>query len=118
MIRRSFLVGAAATAAAGGLATLNSKSTQSQGPERAERQFELNMVTTWPQNFPGLGTSAERFARRVEAASRSTQRVSWFPRLEPSMRSSGVWLISITERNITGRAAPPRSTFSRPFPLA
>ncbi len=29
----------------------------------------LQMVTTWPKNFPGLGTGAVRFARRIEEMS-------------------------------------------------
>ncbi|GIX17344.1 MAG: C4-dicarboxylate ABC transporter [Rhodothalassiaceae bacterium] len=29
----------------------------------------LKMVTTWPKNFPGLGTGAVRFARRIEEMS-------------------------------------------------
>lgn len=31
----------------------------------ARKQRNLKMVTTWPKNFPGIGTGAERFARRV-----------------------------------------------------
>ncbi|MCH8082170.1 MAG: TRAP transporter substrate-binding protein [Proteobacteria bacterium] len=30
-----------------------------------KKQRNLKMVTTWPKNFPGIGTGAERFARRV-----------------------------------------------------
>ncbi|RMF73416.1 MAG: TRAP transporter substrate-binding protein, partial [Alphaproteobacteria bacterium] len=30
---------------------------------------QLKMVTTWPKNFPGLGTGAVRFARRIEEMS-------------------------------------------------
>ncbi len=29
----------------------------------------LKMVTSWPKNFPGLGTAAARFAKRIEEAS-------------------------------------------------
>ena len=58
MERRSFLTGAAAgTAAAGTLAT----------PAIAQGQRELRMVTTWPKNFPGLGTGAQRIADRITA---------------------------------------------------
>ena len=31
--------------------------------------FQWKMVTAWPKNYPGLGTSAERFAERVTAMS-------------------------------------------------
>ena len=36
---------------------------------------ELKLVTTWPKNFPGLGTGAERLARRIEALSDGAIRV-------------------------------------------
>ncbi|MGF1447732.1 MAG: TRAP transporter substrate-binding protein [Pikeienuella sp.] len=58
MDRRSFIktagVGAGATAAAG-LAT----------PALAQGRVELNIVSTWPRDFPGLGTSAQRLAARI-----------------------------------------------------
>ena len=39
---------------------------------------ELRMVTTWPKNFPGLGTTAESLARRIIAMSGGTLRVKVF----------------------------------------
>ena len=36
----------------------------------------LKMVTTWPKNFPGLGTGAVRFARRIEEMSGGAIRVT------------------------------------------
>ncbi|MEN2976294.1 TRAP transporter substrate-binding protein [Tistrella bauzanensis] len=65
MNRRSFLRGgvaaAAATtaAAAGGIAA----------PAIAQSRIEWRMVTSWPKNFPGVGTSAARLAERIEAMS-------------------------------------------------
>lgn len=59
--RRSFMKAAAigsAAAAAGSLAA----------PAIAQNKRELKLVTTWPKNFPGLGTAAERFAKRVTEA--------------------------------------------------
>ena len=67
ILRRSFLTGVGATAAAG-LVAANAPESRSTGPAVANRQFELNMVTTWPKNFPGLGTSAERLAERIRIA--------------------------------------------------
>lgn len=67
LLRRSFLTGAAATTAAGIFAASAPK-TVSSGPTIINKKVELNMVTTWPKNFPGLGTSAERLAERVKAA--------------------------------------------------
>jgi TRAP-type mannitol/chloroaromatic compound transport system substrate-binding protein len=34
-----------------------------------KRTFEWRMVTTWPQNFPGLGTGASSLASMIEACS-------------------------------------------------
>ncbi len=36
-------------------------------PALAKGKRELRMVTSWPKNFPGLGTAAARFAQRVDA---------------------------------------------------
>ena len=36
----------------------------------AEQQvFKWKLVTSWPKNYPGLGTAPERFAKDVEAMS-------------------------------------------------
>lgn len=59
--RRQFLTGAAAGGA--GAATLASVPTIG----RAARP--IKMVTGWPKNFPGLGTSSERFAQRLRLIS-------------------------------------------------
>ena len=57
--RRGFVAGTATAGLATGLAT----------PAVAQGNRELKMLTCWPKNFPGLGTSAERFAERVATAS-------------------------------------------------
>lgn len=80
MKRRSFLkksatVGAG-TLAAGAVAACspspvdpNSGSIQSAaGTTQAQKTIELRMVTTWPKNFPGLGTRAVEFAEDIEKA--------------------------------------------------
>ena len=56
MKRRSFLAGA-------GLAGLAAASMPA--PAIAQGKRQLKMVTTWPKNYPGLGTSAERLAQRI-----------------------------------------------------
>ena len=38
-------------------------------PALAQTKKELRMLMGWPKNFPGLGTSANRLAKRVEQAS-------------------------------------------------
>ena len=56
MKRREFLGAGAATAAAGlGLA----------GRANADEPLHWKMVTTWPKNFPGLGTGAEFLAQAI-----------------------------------------------------
>jgi len=63
MKRREFISGAAVTGA--GVAAASALAT----PAIAQDVRELKMVTTWPKNFPGLGTSAERWAQRITAMS-------------------------------------------------
>ena len=36
------------------------------------------MVTTWPKNFPGLGTAAERLATRITVGSEGKLQVKVF----------------------------------------
>jgi len=57
MKRRSFLAGAGTAALA---AASMPAPAIAQGAPR-----QLKMVTTWPKNYPGLGTSAERLATRI-----------------------------------------------------
>jgi TRAP-type mannitol/chloroaromatic compound transport system substrate-binding protein len=60
MDRRGFLGSAGAGIAAGAAFPI---------PAIAQGVRELKMVTTWPKNFPGLGTSAERVAQSIGALS-------------------------------------------------
>jgi TRAP-type mannitol/chloroaromatic compound transport system substrate-binding protein len=62
MKRRKFLQGAAAGGVAAAAATVSAPAI-SQGIK------QLKMVTTWPKNFPGLGTGAENLARRINTMS-------------------------------------------------
>lgn len=62
MKRRSFI-----TRAAGGAAAVTAASTLA-APAIAKNKRRLKMVTTWPKNFPGLGTSAERLAKTITKA--------------------------------------------------
>ncbi|MSP49082.1 MAG: ABC transporter substrate-binding protein [Alphaproteobacteria bacterium] len=55
MKRRAFLGAAGAGAAVAALAS----------PAVAQGRVEWRMVTAWPKDLPGLGTGADRFARRV-----------------------------------------------------
>ncbi len=72
MNRRRLLKGATAVGAAGLLAACDSGGTSDNttgSPAIVSKKRTLKMVTTWPKNFPGLGTGAERVARRIEALS-------------------------------------------------
>ena len=46
----------------------HTKSSQASSPE-SEKVYNWKMVTTWPKNLPGLGTSPERMAKKIEAMS-------------------------------------------------
>ena len=72
--RRSFIRGAAATGAAAAVGAASTFPT----PAIAQGVKELKMVTTWPKNFPGLGTGAERLAKRITDASDGSLRVKVF----------------------------------------
>ncbi|MGI9302226.1 MAG: TRAP transporter substrate-binding protein [Gammaproteobacteria bacterium] len=47
-------------------------------PAIAQDTKELKMVTSWPKDFPGLGTAARRFGERLEAASGGRFKVKLF----------------------------------------
>lgn len=47
-------------------------------PARAAETKTLKMVTSWPKNFPGLGTAARRFGERIEAASGGRYKVKLY----------------------------------------
>lgn len=67
MKRRDLLKGAVGGAAA----TL-------AAPAIAQDTIEINMVATWPKDFPGLGTGAQRFAKRLEAMSDGHFKINYF----------------------------------------
>lgn len=60
MDRRSFLKKASLVSGAAAATTL-------AAPAIAQDKRTLKMVTTWPKNFPGLGTGAQRLADRITA---------------------------------------------------
>ena len=66
MSRRKFLKGGVAGVA--GASTLASGLITS-APAIAQNITELNIVSTWPRDFPGLGLSAQRLAERITALS-------------------------------------------------
>ena len=42
----------------------------------ASTTTELNMVTSWPENFPGIGLGANRLAQRIESLSNNRIKVN------------------------------------------
>jgi TRAP-type mannitol/chloroaromatic compound transport system substrate-binding protein len=68
MKRREVIRGLGAGAAAAAVAAC-SRDAGPAGIAADTRTFEWRLVTTWPANFPGLGTGAIEFAKRVEACS-------------------------------------------------
>lgn len=69
MKRRDFLgkLGAGSVAGAGLLAGCGreSETDTAQKPQAKAQTFEWKMVTTWPKNFPGMGTGANNLARLI-----------------------------------------------------
>ena len=65
MKRRAFMKGAATAGVAGAVAAAANFPT----PALSQGAKELKLVTSFPKNFPGLGTSANRVAARIKAAS-------------------------------------------------
>ena len=51
------------TAAATGVAAVAASSLSA--PAVAKERIEASMVATWPRDFPGLGTGAQRLAQRL-----------------------------------------------------
>ena len=75
MKRRNFIVGGAVLGAGAlALSACEEKAEKTEeaapaAPAISKQMRELKMVTTWPKNFPGLGTGAQRFADSVTNAS-------------------------------------------------
>ncbi|MDE0057632.1 MAG: TRAP transporter substrate-binding protein, partial [Defluviicoccus sp.] len=47
-------------------------------PAVAQKRIEMVMVTTWPRDFPGLGTGAQRLAKRINDATDGRIHVQYF----------------------------------------
>ena len=68
MDRRSFMKTAGVTAGAAALAA----------PAIAQARNEMVVVATWPRDFPGLGTGAQRLAARIEELTEGRIKVTYF----------------------------------------
>ncbi|MGB2375642.1 MAG: ABC transporter substrate-binding protein, partial [Porticoccaceae bacterium] len=57
----------------------NNDNNQAQGDSAASQQvYKWKLVTSWPKNYPGLGTAPENFADRVEAMSNGRLQIKVF----------------------------------------
>jgi TRAP-type mannitol/chloroaromatic compound transport system substrate-binding protein len=74
MQRRDVLMGLAGSAAL--LAGCKPDSVAQTGDGAAQERFEWRMYTTWPKNFPGLGTGAARLAERINLMSAGRLKVT------------------------------------------
>ena len=64
------------TAAATGVAAVAASSLAA--PAVAAERIEAAMVATWPRDFPGLGTGAQRFAKRLADMSDGRIQVTYY----------------------------------------
>ncbi len=69
MKRRDFVAGVGGGLAAAGLAGCGESATECAPGSSRRETLKLKMVTTWPPNFPGLGTGANTLARYLYEAS-------------------------------------------------
>jgi len=72
MKRRDFLKKSAA--GVGGAAAASTIAA----PAIAQERIEITMVSTWPRDFPGLGTGAQRFAQRLSDMTDGRMQVEYF----------------------------------------
>jgi TRAP-type mannitol/chloroaromatic compound transport system substrate-binding protein len=90
MNRRDFISGAAVGGVVGVGATAAVLTSQKEAPKPApvaeklaapavvKDRINFAIVTTWPRDFPGLGTGAQRFAARLEEMSEGRIKVEYF----------------------------------------
>ena len=54
------------------------KAAKPAAPAIVKKRIEMNVVSTWPRDFPGLGTGAQRAAARIETLSEGRIKVNYF----------------------------------------
>lgn len=69
MKRRDLIRGAGLAAVATGLAACGARPEPSAGSSASDVRLQWKMVTSWPTNFPGLGTGAARLAELITRTS-------------------------------------------------
>ena len=73
MSRRKFLAGSAA-----GLTAVAGSGLITSAPAIAQSTVKLTVVSTWPRDFPGLGTSAQRLVERIAEISEGRIETEYF----------------------------------------
>ena len=84
--RRKVLAGAILTGATAVIASCDNNKLDNSGtpeekgkaPETTGKFFEWKMVTTWPKNFPGLGTGAQRIADSIDKMSNGNLKIKLY----------------------------------------
>lgn len=71
MKRRDFLKKA-------GVASVGTAAAAFATPALAQSRIEMNVVSTWPRDFPGLGTGAQRLAQRINDMTEGRIAVQYF----------------------------------------
>ena len=71
MDRRSFIKTSGLVAGAAAASSL-------AAPAVAQKRVEMVIVSTWPRDFPGLGISAQRLAKRIEELSEGSIKVTYY----------------------------------------
>jgi TRAP-type mannitol/chloroaromatic compound transport system substrate-binding protein len=77
MKRRDFITGAAVGTAAA-VVSGSQLAQAAKAPAVMKDRLEIAIVTTWPRDFPGLGTGAQRFAKRLQDMSDGRIQVTYF----------------------------------------
>ena len=82
MKRRDVIIGAGGLVVGAAAATLAQRQRAGTGglsaPGINKERIEIAMVSTWPRDFPGLGTGAQRFAERLGAVSEGRIQVTYY----------------------------------------
>ena len=68
MLRRDMIAGLAVAAGLGATAC-SREQAQDEAAAKPKERFRWQMYTTWPRNFPGLGSGAARLAERIRTMS-------------------------------------------------
>ena len=76
--RRKFFKAAAVTGVAAVALASCDQQKKSSGPNVNKERIEVSMVATWPRDFPGLGTGAQRLAERIGEMSDGRIQVTYY----------------------------------------